>query len=202
MLVEPVEHGVIPGTRGAVRGRIGGQDLWFRGIHVCYVYQRMLLRGITIAAAVAIASCAPAAPRVSEAGDGGSLVLGVRNSLAADHGVHAVRLSLAGELIASLESSGSGEDWTPAIETDQTRVFSQSVPSGARVRLEVSALIGKEQVTGVQELELPARTVAVLVTLLLEDGRPAIRIEKVALTELEGGEKCIETEPEVPAPAC
>ncbi len=168
---------------------------------MCYVYQRMLLRGITIAAVAAILSCAPAAPRPVEAGQGGSLVLGVRNGLGPEHRVHAVRLVLEGEPVASLESSGSGEDWTPAIDVDETRVLSQSAPAG-RVVLEVSALVGDEQVSGTQELDLPARTVAVLVTLLLEDGRPAIRIEKVALSELEGGDRCLEPEPAEAPAAC
>jgi hypothetical protein len=162
----------------------------------------MLLQGITIAAAAALVSCASAAPRSVETAERGSLVLGVRNSLPAGRGVEAVRISLEGEQIASLESHGSGEDWTPAIERDETRIFQQTVPGGARVSLEVSALVGKQQVSRVQELEVPARTVAVLVTLLLEDDRPAIRIEKVPLSELEGGHKCLEAEPEPEAPEC
>ncbi|MBW2260872.1 MAG: hypothetical protein JRG91_02780 [Deltaproteobacteria bacterium] len=164
----------------------------------------MLLRGITITTAAAFVSCASATPRGAETAESGSLVLGVRNSLSAGHGVHAIRLSLEGEQIASLEAYGSGEDWTQAIETGETRVFSHPVPGGAHVSLEVWALIGKEQVKQVLELEVPARAVAVLVTMLIEDGHPAIRIEKVALSELEGEQRCIEhrLEPAVPQPAC
>jgi hypothetical protein len=162
----------------------------------------MLPRGITIAAAAAILSCAPAAPRGVQAAGEASLLLGVRNALEGQDEVHRVRILLDGEAIASLDSTGSGEEWTPALEQDETRVLTRPLPAAARVTIEVCALIGQEQVRQAQEIELPPRTVAVLATLLVEAGRPAIRIERVALSELQSDEKCIEPEPESTQPSC
>lgn len=160
-------------------------------------------RGITIAAALSIVACSSsAAPRGVETAAGGSLVMGVRNELAGDLEVHAVRLLLGGEPVASLETSGSGEDWTPALDVGETRVFSQDLPAGSQVTVEVSALVGQEQVVEVAKLEVPARTVAVLATLLVEEGIPVLRIEKVALSELEGEGMCTEPGPEEVPPGC
>jgi len=131
-----------------------------------------------------------------------SLLLGIRNALEGRDEVHRVRISIDGEPIASLDATGSGDEWTPAIEQDETRVLTRSVPGPGRVTLEVLAQIGQDQVEQAQQIELPARTVAVLVTLLVEAGRPAIRIEKVALSELQGEDRCIEPEPESTQPSC
>ena len=106
----------------------------------------MLLRGITIAAVAAAVACASASPRRVEAPGDGSLVVGVMNSLQAGPDVHTVNLSLEGDLVALIESSGSGEDRTPALEADETRVFTQQVPGGGHVCLEVTAHIGQQQI--------------------------------------------------------
>jgi hypothetical protein len=160
----------------------------------------MLPRGITIAAALSILSCASAAPRVPVSTASGSLVVGVRSDLGEQDLVRSVEISLDGETIADLGSQGSGEEWTAALEAGETRVFEQPVPGPSRIRIQVSALVGEQSVTQALELEMPPRTVAVLVTLHREHGRVAIRIEKVALSTLESGEMC--TEPELPEPAC